>query len=325
MPSRTSFALIIPTHRRPGFVREAVDSALRQHRPFDHIIVVADGEDDPAIAALADAPVDVIGMPRRGVAAARNAGVERATSDWVCFLDDDDLLHPHYLARIAETVDADADVGAMNCWYWTFAADPARGSEITAASLDECLAAAASAEPRLDMNYLEIEGRSFDLLLERLRGSMSTAAVRREVLLRAGGFPEGMTCAEDWTMYVNVARFTEWRIIRERLAFFRDHGGTNTRTGWAANGLIILRAIRSFWEPSTMPTPPHRPLDAYRRDYRFVLTHTLDAAVRSRDFTTYRQALATAASVLPRRTDRLRAMTPRLLRRAAAFIRRTAR
>ena len=40
---RRSFALVIPTHRRVDLVVQAVDSALRQSRAFDQIIVVTDG------------------------------------------------------------------------------------------------------------------------------------------------------------------------------------------------------------------------------------------------------------------------------------------
>lgn len=315
---RRTFGLVIPTHRRPHLVIQAVDSALRQTRSFDRIVVVVDGVDDPAIAALAEAPVEVVAMPHAGVATARNAGVARLTTEWVCFLDDDDLLHPEYLARVEEAVAEVPDRAAMSSWYWSFAESPGPDDEIAARTLDECLDAAAHAVPRRDMTYLDIEGRSFDLLLERLRGSMSSAAVRRDVLRRAGGFPDGMTTAEDWVMYVNVARFAEWHTLPERLAFFRDHAGTNTRTGSPGNGLTTLRAIRSFWEPTHLPTPPHRPLVAYRAEYRHVLGWTLEAARAHRDRSAFREALALSRAILPRRTDRLRAAVPGSVRRRLA-------
>ena len=157
------------------------------------------------------------------------------------------------------------------------------------------------AAPVKDLGYLQIEGRSFDLLLERLRGSMSTAAVRRDLLMRAGGFPDGMITAQDWVMYVNVARLTEWHLVPDRLAFFRDHPGTVTRAGSPLKGLTALRAIRSFWQPSELPTPPHRPITAYSRYYRHVLGWALRACVRERDFRSYREALIIARDILPRR------------------------
>ncbi len=312
-----TFALIIPTHQRPEFVRQAVESALRQRRPFDRVLVVADGLDDPGAAALADLPVEVVAIEKAGVAAARNAGVDASGTDWVCFLDDDDLLHPEYLARIELEILESPQLGAMNTAYWSFAPQAGPDDEFAAETLDECLEAIRTAVPTRDLSYLEIEGRSFDLLLERMRGSMSTTAVRRDLLMRAGGFPHGMVTAQDWVMYVNVARLTEWRLIPERLAFFRDLPNSITRTGSPAKGLTALRAIRSFWQPTELPTPPHRPLDAYRANYRHVLGWALRACWRARDLRAYREALALGRDILPRRTDRLRAAAPRWVQAGA--------
>ena len=318
---RLSFALVIPTHQRADLAAQAVDSALRQTRPFDQIIVVADGTDDPAVAALSGLPVELTSIAKAGVAAARNAGVALAQTDWVCFLDDDDLLHPDYLSRVEDEALAAPQIGAMNAEYWSFAAVAGPDDEFSASTLDECLTAVRTAVPTKDLGYLQIEGRSFDLLLERLRGSMSTAAVRRDLLVRAGGFPDGMITAQDWVMYVNVARLTEWRVVPQRLAFFRDHPRTATRTGFPLKGLTALRAIRSFWRPSSLPTPPHRPLDAYRSFYRHVLTWTLHSCWNARDLRSYREALRIAREVLPRRSDRLRAAAPRWLRARRAAVR----
>lgn len=311
--TRPTFALVIPTFRRPSLVLQAVDSALRQSRAFDEIIVVADGEDDPALRHLSLRPISVVSIAHSGVAGARNAGIDHASADWVCFLDDDDLLHPEYLAHLEEQVRANPDVGAYNSQYWSFAAVAGPREEIIATSLDECLAAAEHAVPKNDMTYLEIEGRSFDLLLERLRGSMSTASVRRDILRKAGGFPEGFPIAEDWTMYVNVARHTEWRVLRERLAFFRDHPDVVTRAPSPAKGVMVLRAIAAFWDTGDRPVPPHRPLQAYRRHYRYELRQVLERCRRQRDIAHYRAALKVAAVILPRRRDRALAMVPTVL------------
>ena len=318
-----TFALVIPTHRRPRLVSQAVESALRQSRPFDQLIVIPDGLDDPAIDAIAALPVELHPIEKAGVAAARNAGIAHAETDWVCFLDDDDLLHPDYLARVEAEAGASPEIGAMNAEFWSFSAEAGPDDEFSATTLDECLQAIRTAVPTRDLSYLEIEGRSFDLLLERMRGSMSTTAVRRNLLLRAGGFPHGMVTAQDWAMYVNVARLTEWRLLPDRLAFFRDHPDTITRTGSPIKGLTALRAIRSYWQPSELPTPPHRPIDAYRSHYRHVLSWALRACWRARDLRAYREALLIARDILPRRTDRLRAAGPRWLQRCTRAARRS--
>ncbi|GAA4374177.1 glycosyltransferase [Agromyces bauzanensis] len=310
-----TFALVIPTHRRPELLRQAVDSALRQTRPFDQIIVVADGRDDPASALLTELPVEGIAIDRAGVSAARNRGIELARTDWVCFLDDDDLLHPEYLQRIELEIESDPEVAALNTKCWSFASPAGPAADFDATTLDECLERSAGVVPKNPREYMRIEGRSFDLLLERMRGAMSTTAVRRQLITAAGGFPEGMITAQDWVMYVNVARLAEWRCIGEPLAFSRDHAGTVTRSANPLKGLTALRAIQGFWQPSALPTPSHRPLDAYRPHYRRVLEWALAACWRARDYRTFREALAVGDDLL-RRRDVVYAARPLWLRRS---------
>ena len=161
--AHATFALVIPTHRRPDLVVQAVESALRQTRPFDQVVVVADGLDDPAVAVLDASPVEVVAIEKAGVAAARNAGVDRARTDWVCFLDDDDLLHPDYLSRVeAETIDA-PQIGAMNAAYWSFAEVAGPGDEFSASTLDGCHVAdrSAAAKPQATPTSVTPKRRSF--------------------------------------------------------------------------------------------------------------------------------------------------------------------
>jgi glycosyltransferase involved in cell wall biosynthesis len=309
-----TYTLVIPTRGRPEFVEQAVASALAQSKCFDEIIVVLDGAEN-FMPEFRNGPVRVVQIEHAGVAVARNVGVAEARSDWVCFLDDDDLLHPHYLAAIDDARGLDARRRAMSTWYWRFSAGGDESADFHAESLQQCLAAAQNARPRTDMGYLDIEGRSFDMLLDGLRGSMSTTAIDRMLLLNAGGFPAGYTSAEDWTMYVNVSRFAEWHVVRERLGFFRDHVTTNTRSGGTRNGLMMLRAIDSFWRESSLPVASHRPISAYRIPYRRLVETTLAAARARGDRQSYEEARRLAHRILPRRIDRMRAAVPAPLRR----------
>ncbi|MEO1057857.1 MAG: glycosyltransferase family 2 protein, partial [Actinomycetota bacterium] len=48
-----------------------------------------------------------------GAAAARNAGVDGSTGEWVAFLDDDNVMHPVWLRAIAEYVGRQAGARAL--------------------------------------------------------------------------------------------------------------------------------------------------------------------------------------------------------------------
>ncbi|GAB3392776.1 hypothetical protein GCM10027568_20700 [Humibacter soli] len=308
------FTVVIPTYRRAHLLKDAIDSVKAQRRPADQIVVVSDGPDEKAAAAAAAAGVEFVEVPHGGVARARNAGIEAATGDWVCFLDDDDLYHPDFLAELAAYLGDHAEAEAVNTEYWVFASTSRPRVDVIGTHLDDLVEASATAVPQTDMAYLKIEGRSYDRLLGGLLGNLSSSAVRRDRLLAAGCFPEGLVCAEDWTMFINVARYTEWHLIERRLVFMRLHDGNNTHSRAVLNGLHTLTAFRNVWRDRSRPTPPHHPLDGYRLDYRFMLRSALDAAREARDWMAYRDMLRVSRDLLPRRRDRLRAMVPHHIR-----------
>src|SRR4051812_21437859 len=113
--------VVIPVRDRAEMVVEAIVSVAAQtHRDLVVVIVddgSSDGSADAAEQALVDGgvPGRVLRRPHRGVAAARNAGVDAIDARWLAFLDSDDLwlapklerqvawlvAHPTY--RIAQT------------------------------------------------------------------------------------------------------------------------------------------------------------------------------------------------------------------------------
>jgi glycosyltransferase involved in cell wall biosynthesis len=305
----TDFAVVIPAYRRPAFLVDAVASVLAQRYPAVEVVVVADGPETVIPDEVRAAPVRVIEQPHGGEAVARNTGVAATTADWVCFLDDDDLWHPDRLRVAAEHLDAHPECAALTMPSWRFAAGPREGAELVAADLAGCLEAAAHTAPTIDMSYLDITGRSYELLLERNRGNISGATVRRSVLEEAGGFPAGYTCAADWVMFLNVARFTEWCYVDERLSFIRLHPGTNTSSN-PTNGVVALRALRTVWADDTRPTPPHRPLASYGPEYRWTVQEALWSALRRRRPDLAGQVLRQGMPLLPRARDKAYALTP---------------
>lgn len=313
--STCEYAVVIPTYDRPGtldYLVQAVDSVLGQTLPAAELIVVCDGPAAAAHDALAGRPVKILDAPPGSRGRARNTGLAASHSEWICFLDDDDLWHPDFLQETDHFLSAHPGAAAVNASYWTFAAANQYGADLVASDLAECLSAAGGASGGCDTSYLQIHGRSFDLLLERNRANVSGAAVRRDIVDRAGGFPVDIQCGEDWLFSVNVARFVEWNYLPERLVFRRLHPTNTTRT-MATNGVDALQAIHQMWGEKSLPTPAHRPLAAYGRDYRFRVQETLWGALHNRRFDLARRALSMGLPLLPNWRDRIYACTPRQL------------
>lgn len=89
------------------YVGEAVESALRQSRPFDQILVIDDGSSDGSRQFLeqryASTPrVKIVGKENGGQLSCFNAAIPHVTGDLLFFLDADDRFRPSYLATALE-------------------------------------------------------------------------------------------------------------------------------------------------------------------------------------------------------------------------------
>ncbi|MBP0581180.1 glycosyltransferase [Labrys sp. LIt4] len=114
-------AVIIPCYNAGRTLSETLESAIGQPG-LTELVVVDDGSsDDSAEIARRYLPADhVIEGPNRGVSAARNRGIAETSSEWLLFLDADDLLTPGTIERRL-AVAGEADVVA--CDYQEFGTD----------------------------------------------------------------------------------------------------------------------------------------------------------------------------------------------------------
>lgn len=106
-----SCSVIIPTKDRPRLLRTAVDSALKALPADGELLVVDDGRNLSAQNALTG--INVCARRLRicqnerfpGCSGARNHGASVSKGKLLFFLDDDDVLHPDYIAAILHLVD----------------------------------------------------------------------------------------------------------------------------------------------------------------------------------------------------------------------------
>ena len=92
-------SVIVPVYNVLPYLREALDSVKAQTYSNLEILVIDDGSDDGSGSvcdqyAAQDRRIRVIHQKRKGLSAARNAGLEIMTGDAVMFLDADDLFCP---------------------------------------------------------------------------------------------------------------------------------------------------------------------------------------------------------------------------------------
>ena len=103
---KAEVSVVIPTRDREAWLPRALLSAISQRDVTTEVIVVDDGSASPMADRLTDKVRSQVTVIRnelpKGVAAARNLGIEAAAADWIAFLDDDDLWAPAKLRRLRD-------------------------------------------------------------------------------------------------------------------------------------------------------------------------------------------------------------------------------
>lgn len=107
--------VIIPCYNVEAYISESLDSVLAQGDVVECVYCVDNGSSDGTLQAIdrwkaahPGLPVHVEVETRRGASAARNRPLDRVTTEWIQFLDADDLLLPEKLSnQVRDAGDAD--------------------------------------------------------------------------------------------------------------------------------------------------------------------------------------------------------------------------
>lgn len=95
-------SIITPVYNGEKYIRETIDSVLRQNYSNWEMLVVDDGSKDNSALiveeyAEKDARIKLLRQPNAGSASARNNGIRHAEGRYIALLDADDLWEPCFL------------------------------------------------------------------------------------------------------------------------------------------------------------------------------------------------------------------------------------
>lgn len=114
-------SVIVPVYNVAPYLKEAIESVICQSFPYLEIIIVNDGSSDKSKDiceqyALRDKRIKLINQDNSGLSAARNAGLDAATGDFIAFLDSDDAYHPDFVKTLVNAIlSHDADLAMCKC------------------------------------------------------------------------------------------------------------------------------------------------------------------------------------------------------------------
>lgn len=203
-------SVLIRTHKRAAFLRQALTSVSHQtHRPLE-VVVVEDGSDEGAAicAEFADAmPVRYSRVsPGRGRSVAGNLALAEARGEWFCFLDDDDVFFADHLEVLLQTVREQKLKGAYAlAWRTTTRVLDASLPTYQETSWDRFPDEAFSRVALWHHNFMPIQAVLF----------------HRSLYDTYGGFAEDMEQLEDWNLWTRYTMRDDFVQVRKTTSKYR--------------------------------------------------------------------------------------------------------
>ncbi len=192
-------SIIIPTYNRQGPVFRAIDSVLRQSYKDLEVIVVDDGSTDNTalwIKNYTDPRLKYFRAENKGVAAARNFGVEKAQADWISFLDSDDLWLKHKLSEQIRFHDKNRD--------------------ILISQTDDVWIRDSKRVNKMKKHTIR-EGDIFEQSLRLCLVCCSSVMMKKSLFCETGGFDESLKTCEDYDLWLRILAKHEVGFIKKAL------------------------------------------------------------------------------------------------------------
>jgi glycosyltransferase involved in cell wall biosynthesis len=184
-------SVVVPTYNREKDLAHCMEALERQAFTRDGFeVIVVDGGSTDGTLALLDAVkrrgrirISYFIEPKRGAAAARNAGLREAAGEFIAFTDDDCVPEPGWLSELAQAFPKDAKCAAVGGMV-----KPLEDG-IVPRYLDSCRAS-----------------RNIDFGENALHLATTNAMYRRSALLDVGGFNERIIIGEDLDLSLRTLR-----------------------------------------------------------------------------------------------------------------------
>lgn len=208
-------SVITPAFNRLAWLRAAIQSVLEQTLEDWELIIADDGSDEPTreylrtLGADMGCRVRVLFLTHSGnPPVARNLALREARGEYVAFLDSDDLWLPRKLELQI------ASLGERPAREWSYT---------------RSVLVNGSGQPLDGGRGLRYPVSKDGWIAESLlRGqaavTQSSVLARRQVIARAGGYPQDLPICGDYELYLRLALQSEIDFVDEPLVLVRRHG-----------------------------------------------------------------------------------------------------
>jgi glycosyltransferase involved in cell wall biosynthesis len=211
-------SVIIPVYNGEHYLAETIESVIAQTETNWELIAVNDGSTDHSLAILEEytrklpGRIHVITVENGGVSRARNIAVSASRSQYVAFLDQDDIWAPEKLQRQLEMFSRHTNLGIS----------------FTNETLIDGKGAV------LHENILKFSrdnrGNVFEHLIFENFIPISSVMLKKELFTKTGGFNPRYSLAEDYDFLLRATREVCVDYIDAPLLQYREHSASGTHT-----------------------------------------------------------------------------------------------
>jgi len=117
------FSVVIPVFNVDAYLEECLESVLAQTVDDYEVLTIDDGSTDSSLKILKqfatkDQRIKVFCKSNGGVSSARNYGIDKASGEYICFVDGDDIISPNFLESLHKAIEEGGD--SSMCGFQTF-------------------------------------------------------------------------------------------------------------------------------------------------------------------------------------------------------------
>lgn len=216
MTNQPLVSIITPCYNSDLYIAETLNSIILQDYPKWECIVVDDGSADNSATIvkeiIAREPrIKYLLQANSGASTARNRGIMESKGKYILPIDSDDLIHPTYLSRAVEILEARPETKVVSCDVKLFG-EKNKALIHTAYSFDKLLI----------QNMLVV-----------------SSMYRREDYDKTDGYDPKMFSSEDWEFWISLLKDGgEVYKIPEYLLFYRKHAGSKNKKNHTKRALL---------------------------------------------------------------------------------------
>jgi len=222
-------SVILPTFNRRKQLQIAIESVLNQSFSNFEIIVVNDAGEDVSdiINSFSDPRIKYFKHQKnKGLAAARNSGINNSTGKYIAYLDDDDAYYPMHLITLVRFLENNNIKVAYTDAY----------------KLNQILINNDYVTIGKELSY----SHSFDYKKMLVGNYIPVLCImhERKCLEKTGLFDESLLSHEDWDLWIRMGNYYEFHhIVKNTCEYtWRDDGSSMT-SSCRDNMLITLKRI----------------------------------------------------------------------------------